>query len=172
MVGLSQEIRFDGATLRKLRKQRGWTQEQLAQLSGISVSHVSQLEKGTRKSPSIDMVYQLAQALSVSVYALLRLDTEELSSASASSFTTGSGIPLTAEATERWSQWQAWERTLRPDLARFIFTDTSQVYLSFAKDLHDARRSSTRVLQLVNDFLSGLDDDPLPAPDNSERNPS
>lgn len=160
---LSETIRFNGEKLREFRKQRGWTQDRLAQLAGISVSHVSQLEKGTRKSPSVDMVYQLAEALSVSVYALLKLDvpvpsTLPYADASACSAEEAAlALPLTAEAASRWTQWANWERTLRPEVAQFLFTDASQTYLTFAKALHDARSSSKRVVQLVNDFLTQLE---------------
>jgi len=172
---LSETIRFNGEKLREFRKQRGWTQDRLAQLAGISVSHVSQLEKGTRKSPSVDMVYQLAEALSVSVYALLKLDApvpSGLPYTDSPAFIGDKAIlalPLTAEAASRWTQLATWERTLRPEVADFLFTDASQTYLTFAKALHDARSSSKRVLQLVNDFLTQLE--PVELHDSSAAGP-
>lgn len=47
------------------RKAKGWTQEQLAERSGLTQQYLSDLERGKR-NPTIVTIYELAQALEVS----------------------------------------------------------------------------------------------------------
>ncbi|MDI3256921.1 MAG: helix-turn-helix transcriptional regulator [Kyrpidia sp.] len=54
-----------GAKLKQLRLERGWTLEQLAARSGLSISHISSLERGTRTKPSFQVAVRLARALDV-----------------------------------------------------------------------------------------------------------
>lgn len=147
---MPESTRFDGLKLKALRKQRGWTQEQVAKLAGISVSHVSQLEKGSRKSPSVDLVYQLAEAFSVSIYALLQLDAPALAGVR---YTIEAMTPIAAEEPDFWSKWR---HALHPNMAAFLISDDSDTYLTFAKELYDSRHSSRRALQLVSEFMNQL----------------
>lgn len=55
-----------GATVAGARRERGWTQEDLAERLGISVSHVSLLERGARM-PSYPMVVRVSDALGFSL---------------------------------------------------------------------------------------------------------
>jgi transcriptional regulator with XRE-family HTH domain len=57
--------------LQRLRKARGLSQQDLAKKSRISQPYLSQLEAGTYKNPSIDILQRLARALGVPVTALL-----------------------------------------------------------------------------------------------------
>jgi transcriptional regulator with XRE-family HTH domain len=57
--------------LRQLREQRKMTQEELAKKARVTRSHLSLLEAGHRKNPSIDVLKRLARALGVPVTALL-----------------------------------------------------------------------------------------------------
>jgi transcriptional regulator with XRE-family HTH domain len=53
-AGLEQGAAMNDASsmfIQKLRLQRGWSQEQLAELSGLSVRTIQRLEKGTSASP-------------------------------------------------------------------------------------------------------------------------
>jgi transcriptional regulator with XRE-family HTH domain len=61
----------DGAKLVQLRRDRGWTQEMLADYSGLSGQIVKKLEQGARRSARISTLSALARALNVSVGALL-----------------------------------------------------------------------------------------------------
>ena len=54
-----------------MRRKRGLTQEQLAEESGCHRAHVSFLERGL-KSPTLNMLFQLASALNVSPTELVR----------------------------------------------------------------------------------------------------
>jgi transcriptional regulator with XRE-family HTH domain len=51
-----------GQVLRKLREDRGLSQEELGFESGYHRTYISQLERG-QKSPSLQTVFQLAKAL-------------------------------------------------------------------------------------------------------------
>jgi transcriptional regulator with XRE-family HTH domain len=51
-----------GRNVRRLRLERGLTQEQLAELSGFSQFYISSLELG-RRNPTIVSLFELAQAL-------------------------------------------------------------------------------------------------------------
>jgi transcriptional regulator with XRE-family HTH domain len=57
------KIRF-GKRLRKFRRNKDLTQEQLAELAGISVDFVSLIERGL-SSPSFDTIQKLADILEV-----------------------------------------------------------------------------------------------------------
>lgn len=59
-----------GEKVRKLRNDRHWTQEQLAQRTGISASFLGHIERGTRKA-GVDTVVRLANALGCGTDALL-----------------------------------------------------------------------------------------------------
>lgn len=62
-----------GRNLRSYRIQRGMSQEDLSQISGIHRTYISGLERGVR-NPSISIVAQLANALEVEPSELLRRD--------------------------------------------------------------------------------------------------
>jgi transcriptional regulator with XRE-family HTH domain len=53
-----------GKALKKLREERGISQEELAYESGYHRTYISQLERG-QKSPSIQTIFQLARALDI-----------------------------------------------------------------------------------------------------------
>ena len=57
--------------LRRLREDRKLTQEELAKRAKITRSHVSLLESGHRKNPSLNVLKRLAGALDVPVGELL-----------------------------------------------------------------------------------------------------
>ncbi len=54
-----------GNNIRKIRKDFGWTQADLAEKSGISVPFMTQIELG-RKSASLEVVQNIASALNIS----------------------------------------------------------------------------------------------------------
>lgn len=57
-----------GERLRQLREARGWVQEQLADVAGVSTATISRIEAGLRE-PGWGTVVKLARALGVSVAA-------------------------------------------------------------------------------------------------------
>lgn len=64
VVALDYSLSSLGAELRELRKVRDLTLKQLSQLAGISLSHLSAVERGAAK-PSIDVLDALSKALDV-----------------------------------------------------------------------------------------------------------
>lgn len=60
-----------GRNVRAVRKERGITQEELAERSGFSQQYISDLERG-RRNPTVVSLYELAQALGATPLELLR----------------------------------------------------------------------------------------------------
>lgn len=56
--------------VRALRKSRGWTLEQLASLSGVSRSMLSQIERGSA-NPTLGVAWRIAKAFSMSLASLV-----------------------------------------------------------------------------------------------------
>jgi len=56
--------------IKALRKSRGWSQNKLAHVSGLTSGHVSQIESGKRR-PTLTSAIALATALGVNIDALL-----------------------------------------------------------------------------------------------------
>ena len=69
-------VQLLGQNVRRYRKLRGMTQEQLALEAGMERSYVSDLERGQR-NPSVRALGRLAEALSVEAMTLLDPSTEE-----------------------------------------------------------------------------------------------
>jgi len=63
-------VRLLGRNVRRLRKQRGLSQEDLAHEADMKRSYVSDLERGTR-NPSVRALGRLAAALAVKPHELL-----------------------------------------------------------------------------------------------------
>jgi transcriptional regulator with XRE-family HTH domain len=59
-----------GKNLRKLRKERGLSQEDLAEKAGLHRTYVGSLERGER-NPSLLNIVKLSRALDISVTSLL-----------------------------------------------------------------------------------------------------
>ena len=59
-----------GATIRRLREDRGWTQEELAHEAEMSATYLGFLERG-ENVPTLPVIFRLAGALDVQPYALL-----------------------------------------------------------------------------------------------------
>lgn len=56
--------------LTKLRESKGWSQQKLADESGVSQAYISELELG-RKNPTVKILQKLSQALEVPISKLL-----------------------------------------------------------------------------------------------------
>lgn len=65
------DIRRDlGANVRNAREQRGWSQEELADRSGIHRTYISGVERGAR-NPTIELIAAIATALELPVTKLV-----------------------------------------------------------------------------------------------------
>jgi HTH-type transcriptional regulator, cell division transcriptional repressor len=71
-----QEAQLFGRRLRELRKERGLTQEALAESADLSGNYISDLELGL-KVPSLTILVRLSQALEVATTELLADFTRE-----------------------------------------------------------------------------------------------
>jgi len=60
-----------GRNVRRIRKERGWSQEELAFESGLHRTYISGIERGAR-NPTIVILARLAKTLGVSVERLVR----------------------------------------------------------------------------------------------------
>lgn len=59
-----------GNALRRLRTERGWSQERLAEAAGITLNYVGNLERG-EQGPSLNILVRLARALETDLPTLL-----------------------------------------------------------------------------------------------------
>ena len=59
-----------GARIKTARKNKGLTQEKLAEICSLSTAHIGHIERGTR-IPSVDTLFKISEELSVSVDWLL-----------------------------------------------------------------------------------------------------
>ena len=65
-----------GRNVGRIRREKGLTQEQLAEISGFSQQYISGLEQG-RRNPTVVTLYELATALGVGHLDLLRPSQEQ-----------------------------------------------------------------------------------------------
>lgn len=63
-----------GRKLRQLRENQGWTLADVSEVAGISISHLSAIEKGTRPNPSFSVVVKLAKVYAVPLSYFLEAD--------------------------------------------------------------------------------------------------
>lgn len=61
-----------GCTIRKVRREKGLSQEVLSGLAGIARTHLTMIENGTM-CPTIETLYKIAQALGMQASELLRM---------------------------------------------------------------------------------------------------
>ena len=66
----AREGEIFGLTVRRLRADAGWTQEDLADRAGLTATYVGQVERGD-KVPSLTVVLKLARGLGVTPVELL-----------------------------------------------------------------------------------------------------
>jgi transcriptional regulator with XRE-family HTH domain len=71
MASDSSLLRALGKRVRELRKERGYSQEKLAERAGIHENHVRRIEGGTA-NPSYVVLVKLAKALGVEAGELVR----------------------------------------------------------------------------------------------------
>ena len=106
MTPFAQPMTF-GALVLNLRVQRGWTQEQLARLSGITVGSVSNLERERTTLPNADTVERLAAAFGLEPEELDPRWLAERVIAQASSLARRQAIKVVLELSERQLQTAA-----------------------------------------------------------------
>lgn len=60
-----------GQKISKLRKQRGYTLSELAELAKISKSYLSNIERNLHKNPSLEIIKRIANVLDIDISTLL-----------------------------------------------------------------------------------------------------
>ena len=68
--GKAPEAVLFGNALRRLRAERGWSQERLAEAAGITLNYVGNLERG-EQGPSLNILLRLARAFETDMPTLL-----------------------------------------------------------------------------------------------------
>jgi transcriptional regulator with XRE-family HTH domain len=67
----SQVSREFGKAVRKLRLERGITQQQLADACGLDLSYIGQIERGQR-NPTLGVIHGIAKVLDTKISELLK----------------------------------------------------------------------------------------------------
>ncbi|WP_035349232.1 helix-turn-helix domain-containing protein [Heyndrickxia ginsengihumi] len=62
-----------GDIIKKKREEKNWTLRELSDVSGISMSYISMLERGLKKFPSVKVIKKLAKSLDFSQEQLLEI---------------------------------------------------------------------------------------------------
>lgn len=62
--------------IKKLRAEKGWSQEKLAKEAGLAQSFIHAVETG-KKSPTMRSLWKIAKALGVPIEELIRYEEEE-----------------------------------------------------------------------------------------------
>ena len=75
---LSKLDQFLGLEIQRRRIKKGWSQEYLAEVTGLHRTYVSQLERGL-KSPSVRVLSPITNALDITMSEFLRAVEELLS---------------------------------------------------------------------------------------------
>lgn len=64
-----------GRRIRTIRKDKGWTQEELGAKADTSYKFIGEIERG-QQNPSFDILVKVADALDVELFELFRFDQE------------------------------------------------------------------------------------------------
>ncbi len=70
-MGVMCKEKLFGPVLRHFRKEKGWSQEELAARLDVSRSHIGRLETG-KKQPSLKMLFRLADALEIQAFEIIK----------------------------------------------------------------------------------------------------
>ncbi|KGX93355.1 transcriptional regulator [Pontibacillus halophilus JSM 076056 = DSM 19796] len=65
-----------GERIREIRHRKRMSLSELAALSGISKSYLSQIEREKQQNPSIQLLSKIAKALNVSIHDIIQLEKE------------------------------------------------------------------------------------------------
>jgi transcriptional regulator with XRE-family HTH domain len=53
--------------IKELRKQNGWSQQKLAEKTGLSINAITKIEQGLAQSPTLKTLIKLADAFEVTI---------------------------------------------------------------------------------------------------------
>ncbi len=104
--GLSADLVKVGERLRRLRKERGWNLEDLAERTNLSRAYLSRLENGERQ-PSLAALFHVAQAYGVAFSSLFEpepdLDSGVVVRAAETPMQRGSGLHYASLSRGNWA---------------------------------------------------------------------
>lgn len=125
-----------GKKVAQLRAARGWTLQQLSDASNVSTSHLSAMEKGLRKSPSFQLMAQIADAFDVPL-AYFRDD---------------------ADSTDHSALGQQIHQFYDAETAQFIASEQAKPYVALARTLaqrggQDPTMDAPAILQVIAQFM-------------------
>jgi XRE family transcriptional regulator, master regulator for biofilm formation len=69
---------MDGKKIKLLRKQKGISLSQLSEITGISKSYLSLMERDIQTNPSLDIIEKIAEAFDVAVAEIVRRDRADI----------------------------------------------------------------------------------------------
>ncbi len=129
---------------KRLREEHHWTLSQLSAQTGISMSHLSAIEKGTRPNPSFDMMCRLARTYGLSLDYFAE-DTAPRTDQKQGESTSLHDVIDNAE-----------NSTIQPDIRAFLVADNSGPYLALARHLAKRRalENTTVLLESIAEFLT------------------
>jgi transcriptional regulator with XRE-family HTH domain len=138
-----------GKKIAQLRTQYGWTLKQLSTRSGVSVSHISAIENGTRPNPSFGHIVKLAQAFSLS----LDYFGEEPAPDGYMVRDARSGATSLRQGQEEFT------KLYDASTQAFLLRESSKPYVVLAKQLseHTERMNPAKLLGLIADFMDARD---------------
>jgi transcriptional regulator with XRE-family HTH domain len=151
-----------------LRSVHKLTLKQLSDMTGISVSHLSAIENGTRPNPSFHYITRLAKAFDVpltyfapnhAVDEVHNLDEATRQWAEGEADFVNAASDLTRKtgrnAEEEADIKKKLERLYDDETQNFIVAESSRPYVSFAKQLAEQVSADdiSTVLQLITDFV-------------------
>ncbi|MDE5413772.1 helix-turn-helix domain-containing protein [Alkalihalobacterium chitinilyticum] len=64
---------MNGGNIRQLRQKKGMSLDRLSELSGVSKSYLSYIERGLQTNPSISVLEKMSQALGVELLYLIEV---------------------------------------------------------------------------------------------------
>jgi transcriptional regulator with XRE-family HTH domain len=135
-IAVEQPLNYNlGKKLREMRLNKKWTLNELSKRSGLSISHISSLERGTRTKPSMVVVRKLANALEVPVY---HLHDESMDDQD-----------LYTDADQILSRYA-------PETQAFLLQEDSIPYVLFAKKLYDQKLNERGIIKALDEFLDSL----------------
>ena len=143
------EIRL-GESIRRLRKESGFTQEQLAEALGVSVSAVHKWESG-KATPELEMLVDIAEFFETSVDALLNYGWQKLS------------MGQTAERIGAFKNERKFEEGMRfaeralqryPNSFDVVYESASLYFMSM---IHYRGKSAQRAIELLERSIELID---------------
>jgi transcriptional regulator with XRE-family HTH domain len=73
--GIMETKKLVGIRIITLRKGRGYSQEKLAEVTGINAKYLSSIERG-EENPTLDLFIRLSQSLKVDIHELFNIEYE------------------------------------------------------------------------------------------------